>query len=355
MRLLIVTNDYPPKPGGIQMYLKNLVDAYPDAVHVVAPHDPDAVSRELGVSRGSTTYMLPTRATARVIAAAADRFEPDAVLFGAPHPLLSLGDLLRRAFGVPIGVLSHGAEVTIPGALPGVRQLLRRDLASADVRFAVSRYTARSVQRISGRSVELLGAGVDVETFRPSAISPTNGPPIVGCVSRFVPRKGQGRLIEAAARLERDVELLFVGKGRTEGELRRKAEDLGVRTRFEIDVPWSELPDLYQQMDIFCMPCKSRWAGLEVEGLGLVFLEAAASGIPVLVGDSGGAPETVLPGATGFVVSDVDSITEGLEILLDDPVEATRMGHRGRRLVENEFTWSRVVERLYEGFAPFLG
>jgi len=198
-------------------------------------------------------------------------------------------------------------------------------------------------------------AGVDIEAFHPPAVPPANDPPVVGCVSRFVPRKGQDRLIEAAARLERDVELLFVGRGRTEGELRRKAENLGVRTRFEVDVPWTELPGLYQQMDVFCMPSKSRWAGLEVEGLGLVFLEAAASGVPILVGDSGGAPETVLPGATGFVVSDVDSITEGLEILLDDPVAAKHMGHRGRRLVESEFTWTRVVERLYEGFAPFLG
>jgi phosphatidylinositol alpha-1,6-mannosyltransferase len=353
--LLIITNDYPPKPGGIQMYLKNLVEAYPDAVHVVAPHDPDAVPHEPGVSRGSATYMLPTRATARTIAGAAERFEPDAVLFGAPHPLLFLGDVLRRAFGVPIGVLSHGAEITIPGALPGVRQLVMRDLASADVRFAVSRYTARSVQRISGSPVEFLGAGVDIEAFYPPAVPPANDPPVVGCVSRFVPRKGQDRLIEAVARLDRDVELLFVGKGRTENELRRKAEDLGVRIRFEVDVPWSELPGLYQQMDIFCMPSKSRWAGLEVEGLGLVFLEAAASGVPVLVGDSGGARETVLPGETGFVVGDVDSIMEGLEILLDDPVEASQMGQRGRRLVEGEFTWTRVVERLCEGFAPFLG
>ena len=353
--MLIVTNDYPPKPGGIQMYLKNLVEAYPDAVHVVAPHDPDAASQEPGVSRSSATYMLPTRTTARTIAAAAEDFEPDAVLFGAPHPLLFLGDVLRRAFNLPIGVLSHGAEITIPGALPGVRRLLRRDLASADVRFAVSRYTARSVQRISGSPVELLGAGVDIDTFRPPAGPPANDPPVVGCVSRFVPRKGQDRLIEAAARLDRDVELLFVGKGRTEGELRRKAENLGVRTRFEVDVPWSELPGLYQKMDVFCMPTRSRWAGLEVEGLGLVFLEAAASGVPVLVGDSGGAPETVLPGETGFVVSDVDSIREGLEILLDDPAGARQMGQRGRRLVETEFTWARVVERLYEGFAPLLG
>jgi phosphatidylinositol alpha-1,6-mannosyltransferase len=355
MRLLIVTNDYPPKPGGIQMYLKNLVEAYPDPVHVVAPHDPSAEPNEVGVTRGSASYMLPNRTSARTIADAAERFEPDAVLFGAPHPLPYLGDLLRRAFGVPIGVLSHGAEITLPGAVPGLRQVLGRNLASADVRFAVSRYTARKVQRISGRPVEFLGAGVDVNTFRPPADPPHNDLPVVGCVSRFVPRKAQGRLIEAAGAIDRDIELLFVGKGRTENQLRRKAERLGVRTRFEVDVPWSRLPDLYQQMDVFCMPCRSRWGGLEVEGLGLVFLEAAATGIPILVGDSGGSPETVLPGETGFVVADVDGIVEGLEILLDDAVSARRMGAEGRRLVKSEFTWQRVVERLYVGFEPFLG
>lgn len=108
-------------------------------------------------------------------------------------------------------------------------------------------------------------------------------------------------------------------------------------------------------MDVFCMACKSRWAGLEFEGLGLVFLEAASSGVPVLVGDSGGSPETVLQGDTGFVVSDVDAIVEGLEILLSDLPSARRMGARGRQFVQREFTWERVVERLYDGFAPHLG
>jgi phosphatidylinositol alpha-1,6-mannosyltransferase len=355
MRLLIVTNDYPPKPGGIQMYLGSLVDAYPDAVHVVAAYDRDAEPNESGVTRDSASYMLPTRSTARTIASAAERFEPDAILFGAPHPLPFVGNVLRRAFDVPIGVLSHGAEITIPGAVPGMRQTLGRNLASADVRFAVSRYTARKVGRISGKRVEFLGAGVDVGMFKPPDSGPFNDMPVIGCVSRFVPRKGQDRLIEAVSKLEQDVELLFVGSGRTERQLRTQADDLGVNARFEIDVPWSQLPHFYQEMDVFCMPCRSRWGGLEVEGLGLVFLEAAATGVPVLAGDSGGAPETVLPGETGFVVGDVDTIVEGLEILLGDPLEARRMGEQGRRLVESEFTWDRVVERLYEGFAPFLG
>lgn len=355
MRLLIVTNDYPPKPGGIQMYLRNLVDAYPDAVHIVAPSDENAQAGEPGVTRGHRSLMMPTSKTGAVIRSAAERFRPDAILFGAPHPLSLLGNGLREDLAIPFGVLSHGAEVTIPGALPGVRRLFGRVLASADVRFAVSRFTARRVERISRRPVELLGSAVDVDTFSPAPIRPDNSVPVVGCVSRFVPRKGQKRLLQAAARLDREVEVLLVGTGRSEAGLRREAEALGVRTRFEVNVPWSELPGLYHRMDIFCMPCKSRWGGLEIEGLGIVFLEAAAAGLPVLAGDSGGSPETVLPGKSGFVVSNVDAIVDGLDILISNPESARRMGERGRRFVEDEFTWKRVVERLYAGFAPHLG
>jgi phosphatidylinositol alpha-1,6-mannosyltransferase len=197
--------------------------------------------------------------------------------------------------------------------------------------------------------VVVVGAGVDIDTFTP----PPNGDntvPVVGCVSRFVPRKGQQRLIEAASKVTQSVEVLVVGTGRTEGSLRRLADKLGVRTRFAVDVPWSELPGLYRQMDVFCMPCKSRWGGLEVEGLGLVFLEAAATGLPVLAGDSGGSPETVIPGETGYVVHSVDDIVQGLEMLLGDPERARAMGIAGRQFVEAVFTWPRVVERFRAGF-----
>ncbi len=144
--------------------------------------------------------------------------------------------------------------------------------------------------------------------------------------------------------------MLLVGKGRTEAQLRRLADKLGVRVRFEVNVPWSDLPGLYREMDIFCMPCKSRWGGLEVEGLGLVFLEAAATGLPVLAGDSGGSPETVIPAETGYVVHSVDDIVEGLTMLLDDPAESRRMGLAGRRFVEDVFTWPKVVDRFRKGF-----
>ena len=349
MRLLLITNDYPPKPGGIQQYLGNLMGAYPDEWHVVAPADEAAVPDDR-ISRNGSTFMWPTPRVAAWVEARAVEFDPDVVLFGAPHPLPFLGPSLRERLGVPYGVLSHGAEVTLPAAAPGFRQAIAKALRDADVRFAVSRFTADRVRRLTGEDVVFVGAGVDIDTFTPPP-KRGNDIPVVGCVSRFVPRKGQHRLIVAASRLTRPVEVLLVGKGRTEGGLRRLADKLGVRTRFAVDVPWTALPNLYREMDVFCMPCRSRWGGVEVEGLGLVFLEAAATGLPVLAGDSGGSPETVIPGETGYVVHSTDDIVEGLEMLLSDPAGAGAMGSAGRLFVEDVFTWPKVVERFREGFA----
>ena len=348
MRLLLITNDYPPKPGGIQQYLGNIIDAYPDEYHVIAPADEDAEPDDR-ISRNASTFMWPTPAVANWVEERAEAFAPDAILFGAPHPLPFLGPRLRERLGVPYGILSHGAEVTLPAAAPGTRQAVAKALRDADVRFAVSRFTADRVRRLTGKDVTFVGAGVDIETFTPPPIG-DNDVPVVGCVSRFVPRKGQHRLIEAAGQLNRPIEVLLVGKGRTEAQLRKLADNLGVQVRFEVNVPWSDLPGLYREMDIFCMPCKSRWGGLEVEGLGLVFLEAAATGLPVLAGDSGGSPETVIPAETGYVVHSVDDIVEGLTMLLDDPAGSRRMGLAGRRFVEDVFTWPKVVDRFRKGF-----
>jgi len=357
MRLLVVTNDYPPRPGGIQQYLGSMVDAYPHPVRVIAPADGPADGTAKGeavVRRHRRRFMWPTRGVSSFIRQSAAEFQPDAILFGAPYPLTALGPGLREALGVPVGVLCHGAEVTIPSALPGVRQLFGRTLRRCDERFAVSRFTVERVGRLTRRPVHYIGGGVDPEAYTPAGGPTGNDPPVVGCVSRFVPRKGQDRLITAAAALRRRgqaVSLLLVGKGRTEPRLRRLAARTGVPVRFEVDVPWERLGSLYREMDAFCMPCRSRWAGLEAEGLGLVFLEAAAAGLPVLAGDSGGAPETVVPGETGFVVHSVRDIADGLEYLLDDPQRARAMGAAGRARVAREFTWDRVVERLVEGLS----
>lgn len=350
MRLVVVTNDYPPKLGGIQQYLGSFVAAWPHPVRVLGPEvtpSESAGDSDL-VSRGPHRFMWPTPGVARWVTGEVADFGADVVLFGAPYPLPSLGPGLRKHLGVPFAVLAHGAEVLVPSALPGVRQVFAAPLRSADALLAVSGFTQRKLARLTKRTVDFVGAGVDIAAFAPRTWT-SSAVPVVGCVSRFVPRKGQHRLIEAAATLRdagRPVQLLMVGRGRTEGALRRLAAQRGVDVRFEIGVPWAELPDRYAQMDIFCMPCRSRWAGLEAEGLGLVFLEAAAVGLPVLAGDSGGSSETVLPGRTGFVVHSTSDIVEGIEYLLDDPLRARAMGAAGRTRIEQEFTWEAVVKRV---------
>jgi phosphatidylinositol alpha-1,6-mannosyltransferase len=351
VRILLITNDYPPKPGGIQQYLGNLVASLPGEVRVLAPADDgdDPV-----VVRGPSAFMWPTRRVRHWVEGQVGAFGPDVILFGAPHPLAMLGPGLRASTGVPYGVICHGAEVTIPAAIPGARQLVRRPLRRADVVFGVSHFTCGRVERLTGRPVRYLGAGVEA-VFSPGE---PPGASVVGCVSRFVPRKGQRRVLQAVARLRaegRDLSILLVGKGRNEKDLRRLAERLGVPARFEVAVPWARLPGLYREMSVFVMPCRSRWLGLEVEGLGLVFLEAAASGLPVLTGDSGGSPETVLPGVSGFVVSDDDAIAEGLRLVLDDPNLAAAMGRAGRARVLAEYTWEAVAGRLGEGLADAAG
>jgi len=348
MRLLVVSNDYPPKPGGIQQWLGNVVDHFEGDVRVLAPADGPATNQrgEHIVRRGPRRFMWPTASVADWVREEISDFGPDAVFFGAPHPLPSMIPKLRVDFAGPIAVMTHGAEVTLPAAFPIARQWLRRTLRRADVLLAVSRYTAGKVGRLTGKEVTPVGAGVDLDVFTPGDRPDV---PVVGCVSRFVPRKGQNRLIEVAGQLRQTgvpVELILVGKGRWESRLRRLAAARQVPTRFEVDVPWERLPELYREMSVFAMPAKSRWAGLEVEGLGIVYLEAAAAGLPVVTGDSGGAPEAIVPGVTGFVSSDAATLESAVRTLIEDPARASAMGNSGRRWVVENHTWLEVAKRV---------
>ena len=353
MRVLLVTNDFPPRPGGIQQYLAGLVAALDAEVRVLAPADPSAPP-EPGVMRGHRRFMWPTPHTRRWIAAHVAEFSPDVILFGAPHPLAHLGPRLRRDTGVGFAVLCHGAEIVVPAAFPVVRSLVKYPLRRADVVFATSGYTAGRVRRLVKRPPVVIGAGVD-PAFVPAPGAPPH--PVVGCVSRFVPRKGQRRVLHALAVLRaegREVTALLVGAGRDEAALRRLAARLEVPTRFEVAVPFAALPGLFREMTVFAMPCRSRWFGLEVEGLGIVYLEAAATGLPVITGDSGGAPETVLPGETGFVVDGADTLVEALRILLDEPVYGRAMGVAGRVWVTEQYSWGAVAERVAGGLRTIV-
>ena len=348
MRALLVTNDYPPKPGGIQQYLSNLVGHSAVRFRVMAPNHPGAPS-DPGVVRAGVSFMLPTRRTYHRIGHHIGDFDPDVVVFGAPHPLAQLGPRLAAESGIPYVVMAHGAEVTLPGAAPVLRQVLGRTFRRASLVLTVSAFTARKVTAMGAAEARVLGAGVDLALFHP--VERRSGGAeaerlVIGCISRFVPRKGHLRVLAAAERLQAGglpVEVLLAGKGRLEARIRRRAARAVVPVRVESDVPWEEMPTLYRSCDVFVMPVRSRWLGLEAEGLGIVYLEASASGIPVIAGTSGGAPETVVPGVTGYVAASVDGIVEAVRLILDRRAE---MGTAARTHAVDHYSWGAVARRF---------
>jgi phosphatidylinositol alpha-1,6-mannosyltransferase len=205
-----------------------------------------------------------------------------------------------------------------------------------------------------------LPPGVDEKIFHPAsggdAVRARLGladRPVVVCVSRLVPRKGQDTLILAMPRILREVPdavLLIVGGGPYADELSGLADRTGVAgsVRFTGAVPWAELPAHYGAGDVFAMPCRTRRGGLDVEGLGIVYLEASATGLPVVAGDSGGAPDAVLEGETGFVVpgGSPEATADRILPLLGDPALRRRMGERGRQWVEDAWRWDHLAARL---------
>jgi phosphatidyl-myo-inositol dimannoside synthase len=366
VKLLLVTNDFPPRAGGIQQYCHNLVSRLPaEQVVVYAPAWPGAAEfdarQRFRVVRHPGRTMLPEPGVLRRAVALAREVSPDVIAFGAAFPLGLLAGRLTRATGVPCVGFTHGVEVAV-GRVPLARGLLRRVAGDLRLLTAVSRWSAVRVARaVRGRCpVELLPAGVAADVYHPAvdgaevrARHRLGSAPVCVCVSRLVPRKGQDRLIQAwpevVARVP-EARLLIVGGGPYERRLRRLAAASPAAGRIHLtgEVPWAALPAHYAAGDVFAMPCRTRWLGLDLEALGVVFLEAAAAGLPAVAGRSGGAPETVAEGVTGTVVDGRRPGPVGRAVagLLADPERARAMGAAGRRRVEAEFAWEAVVARL---------
>jgi phosphatidyl-myo-inositol dimannoside synthase len=366
VKLLLVTNDFPPRAGGIQQYCHNLVSRLPaDQVVVYAPAWPGAAefdaAQPFRVLRHPGRTMLPVPDVLRRAVAVAREVGPDVICFGAAFPLGLLAGRLTRATGVPCVGFTHGVEVAV-GRVPVVSRLLVAVADDLRLVTAVSRWSAARVARaVRGRCpVELLPAGVAADTYHPAVdgrqVRDRHGlgsAPVCVCISRLVPRKGQDRLIQAwpgvVARVP-EARLLLVGGGPYERRLRRlaAASPAGDRIHLTGEVPWEELPAHYAAGDVFAMPCRTRWLGLDLEALGVVFLEAAAAGLPVVAGRSGGAPETVVEGVTGTVVDGrrPGPVGRAVAVLLADPPRARAMGAAGRHRVEAEFSWQAVVGRL---------
>ncbi|MCY3538800.1 MAG: glycosyltransferase family 4 protein [bacterium] len=345
MRVLLITNDYPPRPGGIQQYLSNLVCNSSAVFRVLAPSHHGAVMEDHLV-RSDSAFMWPTPGVRDWIGTEIAAFRPDVLVFGAPYPLAQVGPSLSRRFDIPYVVIAHGAEVTLAGRVPVFRRLLKSTFGRAAAVLTVSRYTARRVERLGASHTQVLGAGVDLDTFHPAPSGTRNPVPVIGCISRMVPRKGHLRVLTAAERLYSSglpVEVLLAGQGRLEDRIRNRASRSEIPVQVVTGPTWEDLPDLYRRCDVFVMPARSRYLGLEIEGLGIVYLEAAATGIPVIAGSSGGAPETVIPGVTGFVATSSVELIEAVRTALDRRDE---MGAAARELAEKRFSWQVVSERL---------
>jgi len=372
-RTLLVTNDFPPAVGGIQSYLADYTSRLPAADLVVltsTPPEGRQAARDFDatlafpVQRMRTRVLLPTPDVRSRMERIIRDEHIETVWFGASAPLGLLGRAARRAGATRILATTHGHEVGW-SMIPGARQALERILADADVITYISRYTLDRLRPFMPEDAQVLAlpSGIDVDRFRPDpdardalrARYRLADAPTVVCVSRLVHRKGQDTLIRVWPRVvDRvpDARLVIVGWGpyaRTLAHLRR---DSPVRDSIILTgrVPAEELPRHDALADVFAMPCRTRGEGLDVEGLGIVFLEASAAGVPVIAGDSGGAPETVREGVTGTIVggSDEGALVSAIVGLLEDPEARARLGAAGRQWMEQEWTWPHLVARLVD-------
>ena len=370
-RVLLITNDFPPRQGGIESYLRDFLGTLdPESVSVLAStRIPGAETREhdaalpYRVHRLRDRVLLPLPHVARAAARIIRDERIDVVWFGAAAPMGLLARACRRAGATRIVSTTHGHEVGW-SMLPVSRRALRIIGDGSDVVTYISKYTRNRFAAAFGprTAFERLPSGVDVDRFRPDSdagarirdrhgIAPDQ--PLIVCISRLVARKGQDSLIAAMpAVLDQlpDARLMIVGAGPHEKTLRELAASTGVAGHviFTGSVPYGELPDHYNAATVFAMPARTRGRGLDVEGLGIVYLEAQACGVPVIAGDSGGAPETVVDGVTGVVVDGraVPALARAVIGVCADPAKARHMGQEGRRHVVEHWTWEVMGARL---------
>ncbi len=370
MHHLLVTNDFPPKTGGIQTYLWELWRRLPpDSFTVVTPDQPGAqawdAAQPFAVERVNQPFLVPTAGLARRINGLIARTGAGLVLL---DPVANNAPLVGR-LNAPWGVIVHGAEVTIPAATPGGQLLIRRLLRTSQLVIAAGSYPAQTAQRAAGRPLPVveIPPGVDAERFVPLNASRraevrrrfdvAPDAPLVVSVSRLVPRKGMAVLVEAAAELSRrypDLEVIIAGEGRDHARLQQLVATTGAPVRLVGRVPADDLPGLLGAADVFAMLCHNRWGGLEQEGFGIVFLEAAACGVPQVAGASGGAADAVVHDHSGLVVDEprkVAAAVDALDTLLGDAQRRAQMGEAARHRAEVSFNYDTLAHRLATAIA----
>jgi len=374
-RHLLVTNDYPPKTGGIQVYLHELwrrLETGRAVVLTASSHDRSAefdATSDVEIERvTASTLFLPTLKAYRAIEAAIERHQPDLVLLDPAWPLGLLGPRLSR----PYGVVLHGAEVTIPSRLPVVASSLRHVLRHAEVAICAGSYPEEQARRNAAEQmcpVLSIPPGVDPSRFRPldteerrearQAFALASDEFVIASYSRLVPRKGMDTLIRASAELAPRYPRLRVeigGDGRDRARLASLATKLHAPVTFRGRIDDDALPRWLGASDLMVMDCRSRWLGLEQEGFGIVFLEAAACQVAQVAGRSGGSDDAVFDGVTGVVVENPRSpreLAEAIESLIRNDERRTLYASQARTVALSRFSWETLAHELSQGLEPF--
>jgi phosphatidylinositol alpha-1,6-mannosyltransferase len=370
-RHLLVTNDFPPKVGGIQNYLWELWRRLPEGVAAVSttPYAGAAAfdaAQGFPIDRSPEPWLGPWPWLPQRIRAHADRHQAELILLDPALPLGNVGPRIGR----PYGVVLHGAEVTIPARLPIIRYRMRAVLNGASLVVSAGEYALAEAERCVGHALPsvVVPPGVDAERFQPS--TPTRRAEVrnrygiepdeivVAAVSRLVPRKGMATLIRAVVAAQDRLgsngprlRLVIGGSGRQARDLQRLIDRLDAPARLTGRLSDQEVVDLYGAADLMAMLCTSRWGGLEQEGFGIVFLEAAACGLPQVAGRSGGAHEAVDHGTTGLIVDDPDDVDHAAAALIElttAPDLRVRLGAAARRRAVASFDYDHLAGALQE-------
>ncbi len=372
-KILCITNDFGPRAGGIETFVIGLIERLPFGSVIVytsaqeksAPYDLKWL-QDFGVEvvRDKSKILLPTPGVAYCVNALVRERKISTVFFGAAAPLGLLSKGLRRAGVKEIVALTHGHEVWWSKVFPFTlamkiisRQVNTLTYLGEFTRNAIS----KSVTKVAAQSMVKIAPGIDTDHFSPQDARELRNElglsekKVIVSVGRLVHRKGQDVLIEAMPAIIKDVpdaHLLMIGEGPYRGYLENRVKALGIQesVTFIGRIQYVDLPMYLCVGDLFVMPSRSRLAGLEVEGLGIVYLEASACGLPVIAGDSGGAPDAVLEGQTGLVVDGTQKseVASAVVELLLDPERSQAMGIRGREWIIQEWRWEIWAARFAE-------
>jgi len=370
-KILCITNDFGPRAGGIETFVIGLIERLPRSrviVYTSAQDNSEHYDRrwleEYGVEvvRDKAKILLPTPGVAYCVKAIVREREISTVFFGAAAPLALLSRTLRKTGVTHIVALTHGHEVWWSKVWPftlAIKSISRHVSHLTYLGEFTKSAISRSITREAAAHMVKIAPGIDTDHFSPQDASQLRSElglsekKVIVSVGRLVHRKGQDVLIEAMPAIIKEVpeaHILMIGEGPYRSYLENRVKALGLQERITFigRIQYADLPKHICAGDLFAMPSRSRLAGLEVEGLGIVYLEASACGLPVIAGDSGGAPDAVLEGETGLVVdgtSKADVAAAVIE-LLQDADRSKAMGIRGREWIIQEWRWDIWASRF---------